>query len=290
MRYIISTIVSIGISFGILFGLKYVGFEATSFSLFFILPVGGFIAGAIAGFGYPMAMESKNKKATKLDGIIVFILAISSFVLVHFMYYKMTYLTADMTMNYKFKGDHISEFYLTDSDKTLNFVNYTKFKIESMSISFTRRFNTLFTVSENSVVNYFFFFIDFLGYLLGFMTSYISLSNKKYCETCEKYKKSKDMFKIIEDFEVSLKELMSFFQEGFRGRVNEIKEKHNLGAANLSRTYLMASVDYCEVCFDGELVLKKYEKNEKDKFQEVKNSKKEMKISKEVVRDVVNAA
>jgi hypothetical protein len=119
--------------------------------LFFIVPIGAIIIGAIAGMGYPSAIESYNKKRSKVNTYTVITLAVVTFVLLQFMYYKMKYLTADMSMNFHFEGEHISKFVVSDTNQPMTFINFLQLKIETSTISFTRRVvKPIFSVSENS--------------------------------------------------------------------------------------------------------------------------------------------
>jgi len=270
------------IAFGIAFGLKYIGFEGTSFSLFFIIPVGAIITGALAGWGYPLAVKGYNRQLTKFDRYFVLLLAVGSFALLHYMYYKMTYVSSDMTFNYQFSGSHISEFTLKGFNEPLTFFNFMQFKIESTTISFTRRVvKPVLSISGNHFVNYLFFGIDALGFLIGFFAGYIGVKETSFCEECQKYMSTKKMFKVVDNFEEGANHLLDQITNGINGDAREFFNKYDLSNEALMNAYVEVEFDHCPDCSDAEATFSVYRKNQKGKFSQDTKSRKKHKISKE---------
>ncbi len=272
----------------ILAGKIFFGFEATNFSLFFIVPIGAIISGTIMGGGFARGLFKKNIKSTKRTKIINIVIGIIFFVSIHFAYYQVTYIDDNREINYHFNGEHISHFRLPDADENLNFISFTVDKINSQSITFTRRVvQEIGTVEGNKVVNWLFFAIDFLGFLLGVHIAYkIKLDDLIYCDTCKMYLKNKDILKFTKDIDENITMLKTFIDQEDEYRLDELIKENPMTSKPEGKAYVEGTLHKCDGCGKAYVTLVEYTRNDKGKYEKESDKNVKIDISKDLAKTI----
>ncbi len=273
----------------LLFALKYLfGIDGTSFSMFFIVPIGAIIAGYIMTVGFPVGMKKGNIKSSKVSKLVSVLLAIALFVGIQYGYYQMTYIGEDITFNYKFQGDHISEYYFDDSGEQVNFFNYTVDRVNSMTISFSRNYvREIGSVEGNKTINWLFFGIDLLGFLLGAYLAYsTTLDDLIYCDSCRKYKKNSTIGMISEAHDDNLQSLIDAIEQKDKELAHSILKAHPVKEDDAHQEYLKLDYHECDECQSSNVVVTKHTKNEKGKFSKDNSYEKKIDMPRVMVFDV----
>lgn len=281
-----STLLHIIIGFGIAFAAKFFfGWEVTGFTLI-IIPVGSFILGALMGMGLPNAMIKKHIRKNKQLGLVSLILAIVCAIGIQFMFYEMTYMD-ESGINYKFQGDHISNYVISASDEPITFMSFTKFVMNESDFNISRRGRSLASIKGNATLNWAVYIIELLGFIVGFRFTYsASLNSAIFCEKCEKYMKEKNIFKLVSDVYDKKKHLTEILSQSHQDEFISFVDDNPSKEKAQGPTYSDGVIHYCEDCSDGFIVLKDYIKNDKNKYQKDSQERK-MKLDKELVESYI---
>ena len=171
---------------------SFTSFDLSSFSLFFVVPVGAMVSGGLGTLGYYIGVLKTNVKITKAIKWTGIVMALICFILVQYGFYYTAYLDESMDLNFKMQGEHISLYAIGDSDEPINFFTFTQEMVNSRVISFSRRGRALFELEGDKVVNWIFSLIDFLGFLVGaFFARLMVIGSKQYCKHSQLYMKQK---------------------------------------------------------------------------------------------------
>ncbi|QUH27773.1 hypothetical protein [Vallitalea guaymasensis] len=283
---LLSLIVSIALPVIIM---VFTDFQVIHFSLFFIVPVGAIAVGYVCGFGFFKGLFLSHKKIKGAHFFIGVLMAIICLVSIKYATYYLTCFdeqTQDIV--YTLDGDHISN-YEIDGYGTMTFFNYNKYLIENTPITFSRRSRTLAEVS-NPTFGWIIAIIDYLGIIAGCLLSGSSIKGKsEYCDTCNKYKKSKKIFKIpkangkafFDELETLVKDMnMDVFLE-------EIIQKHVNKGEKLDEYYECHLV-YCESCRTASFKFKLFERTSKNKIEENSSFNYNIKVNYDLVRSYID--
>lgn len=281
------TLLSCLVGSGILVGLKILfAFELTSFSLFFVVPVGAIVSGGAICSGYPFGIKKFNIKPSKRQVAIVLLLTALMFFVVQYGYYMVTYVDEDYNYNYRFQGDHVSEYYFIDTDEQINFFNFLVDSINTQIITFYSRSNTQ-EIEGNKAVNWIFFAIDFIGFIFGgfFVYGYV-IGSEIYCDKCSKYMKKKGLMRFTEN----IQERLSVVKECIENKdISKLKEivKSNTTEQKPEDFYVDSVLYYCEDCNDGFLFFEFYVKTKKDKYEHDDKRSIKVKLDNEIVKNLL---
>lgn len=286
MVYIL-TILTCLLGCGTLVGIKILfAFELTSFSLFFIVPVGAMFSSAAICSGYPFGIKKNNIKPSKGQVITVLILAALMFFVLQYGYYMVTYLDEDYHINYRFQGDHISEFVFIDSGKEINFLRFLVHSINTQTITFSYR-SLSESVEANKVVNWVFFVLDFIGFLAGgYIIYYYLVSSAIYCDNCNKYMKKKKMIRLTGNIQEKLNILKESIENKDISRIKELIQS-NVTEKKPEEMYVDTILNYCEDCNDGYLIFEFFVETRKGKFVQDGKRTIKVRIDNEIVKNLV---
>lgn len=258
-------------------------FNLNSFSLFFIVPVGAIATGSLACLGYYYGILKSNIKVTKAIRYIAIIIACVCFVAIQYGYYYTAYIDENYILNYKMQGEHVSNFFLADSDEPLNFVSFTVYMVNSSVISFSRRATQLAVLEGNKILNWVFYAIDFLGMLAGaFFARQLVLGEKKYCDNCKRYMKHKNLLKFPAHDNERLTRFRSISNADSQEIVALIEDDGN----TFDEDYFEVKLHYCDVCNSGILELQYMELGSKNKVKHIEEKSVEVAISSNIVREM----
>ncbi|AZO95066.1 hypothetical protein [Halocella sp. SP3-1] len=293
MLLILFSLLSCLVGVSILVGIKIlIGFELTSLSLFFIIPVGSIISGAIMTSGYSLGIKRLNIKPAKKQIKVLIIIAILMFFLVQFGYYQVTYIDDDYSYNYRFKGSHVSEFYFKDTNQEVNFFNFLTDKVNSQSISFSHKRHTIGNVEGNKFVNWLFFALDFFGFLFGGYVVYSAfIESAIYCKKCSKYMKEKELLKIVDNIQEQINNIIEYCDEKTENssRIMEIIDSNPFERENTSEIFANGILHYCQECHEGYLCFEFYIINEKGKYNHNEESDVKVRLSSNTVSEILNS-
>ncbi|MBP7176681.1 MAG: hypothetical protein KBA53_10795 [Thermoclostridium sp.] len=241
---------------------SFTSFDLSSFSLFFVVPVGAIVTGGLGTLGYYLGVLKTNIKITKAIKWTGIVIALVCFILVQYGFYYTAYLDENMDLNFKMQGEHISLYAIGESDEPINFFTFTQEMVNSRVISFSRRGRQLFEVEGNKVVNWIFYLVDFLGVLLGaFFARFLVIGNKKYCDNCKRYMKQKDLLK----FSVQDTERVIRFKNITQMQPQEISALVHSDGIPVEGEHYDIHLDWCKECNAGFIQLKYMELDSKNK-------------------------
>lgn len=265
MVLVLLLLVPIGIVFATLMGLLYLfGFDLLTFNLIYIIPVGAFISSCLmfVFFGEKCVKKEIN---TKKFTLLVLILSVSLFIGIQYGQYKMTYIDDTDGMNYKMKGNHVSEYINPDTEDGFTFLSYVTFSINHSSISFSRRMHTLIKLDGVKIINWIIYIISFIGFLIGSMAGlHARTTNLAYCDHCKKYMK-RIPFSLSNNFS---KEKISVLEERIKSSESIIDHLEAHPALNKATalTYYKLHLLYCESCKNGIVNIQRFKLNDKSKY------------------------
>ena len=136
---------------------SFTSFDLTGFSLFYVVPVGSILIGALSSVGYYFGILKSNKKTSNGVRWIGILIALVSFVAIQYGYYFTAYLDDHMNLNYKMEEEHVSNFVIVDTEEEINFISFTKECVNSRSMSFSNRGRQFMEVEGNKIVNWIFY-------------------------------------------------------------------------------------------------------------------------------------
>lgn len=258
------------------------GWELNSFSLWFIIPVGGLLVGAAAASGLFYGYLKDNKPVGAREYIIGILIGLTAFYGINYVSYLTTYVDQNNEINYSFKGDPISSYEI--DGEPITFGKYLDIsKTSQQSIYFhgsTTDINTGKT--GTSLIN----ILQVLASgLAGLGIGLIIVGNRRYCENCKKYTIEKVLSKFdVEHYEEVMKSLVESSNDPttLKRIITETKlteEKVN--------TYAQTEIDYCPDCYDSRLVVKVFQMNSKKEFEELTKFKQVIQISVNTSRAIV---
>ena len=102
----------------------WIDFQIHTLSFWIIIPIGGFIVGAMGAFGYFYGLIKSNQKIKLPHYFVGAIVGLLTYIGIFYFLYSITYLDENNEVNYSFEGDHISNFVTTDSEEPISFLNY----------------------------------------------------------------------------------------------------------------------------------------------------------------------
>jgi hypothetical protein len=202
------------------------------------------------------------------------------------MFYEMTYMD-ESGINYKFQGDHISNYVISESDEPITFTSFTKFVMNESDFNISRRGRSLASIKGNATLNWAVYIIELLGFIVGFRFTYSALLDSAiFCEKCEKYMKEKNIFKLVSDVYDKKKHLTEILSQSHQDEFISFVDDNPSKEKAQGPTYTDGVIHYCEDCSDGFIVLKDYIKNDKNKYQKDSQERK-MKLDKELVESYI---
>lgn len=229
------------------------GFEFNSFSLFFIIPIGGLFVGAGSSVGLFSGLLFTNKPVNRNHYLLGAALGFIAFWGIYYVSYITTYIDTKGEVNYSFQGEAIS--------------NY---EIEGEEISFSKFLN----ISKNTESQFFFHgrpigdgidtgggFGNFMFYLhliaamlAGAFVGLSIVGDKNYCGRCKKYMKEKTLFKFeLDRYEEIADRLLENKDqlEGLRSIIKstELKDKE-------VKSFVQTDLEYCPSCHDSRMLIK----------------------------------
>ena len=266
------------------------GYHLQTFSILFIIPVGGIAAGIGCGAGMFYGLILNGRRPQKLDYLISVGLALAGFVGVYLGLYLSTYVTPNGEVNHTFQGDHISTFTYKDTGEPVTFLAYLLRDIASRQSTFfvgSRRIHVpVGTFHMPSAYNWAKFGLEGLGFLIGgVVVGWMLIGDRKYCERCQRYMKDKRLFTILpEQYEDKSTRLNAALQSGHDLRALIDSEQ----AVKTKEGHVQVAMSYCPTCYNGFLMLKVMRKTS-DGFDEAQEHRQTIGLAGTVTREVVLA-
>jgi hypothetical protein len=267
----------------------FADFQLLHFSIFFIIPAGAIAIGYACGFGFFKGLIISNKKISSKHFIIGILMAFICLASIKYATYHLTCVSPETgKIEYKLDGNHISN-YQIDGYGRMTFVNFNKFMIESTPITFSRRGSQTLGEVTNPTACWVFAIIDFLGVFIGVIAAGIGIKDKhQYCETCNKYKNSKKIFKLLKtDGQAFFDELEIITNDISESTsLKQIIEKYN-GKVKTGDAFLECTLIYCHNCKKATLSFKLFEVTSTNKVKENSEFKYNVAINYNLVRDYI---
>ncbi|MBP2024156.1 ribosomal protein L44E [Clostridium punense] len=235
--------------------MAFIGISVHSFTLWFILPIGGAILGAFCGKGIFLYLKHANIKATAKHTITSAILAFIGFWAINYFAYFSTYVD-DESINNTFKGEHISNYMYNDTEP-FTFKNYLEFQFEtSESVVSVGGHSSGSSISFGKGYNKTSFYITMLGFIIGGLTvGSTVVGDKSYCDKCKKYMKEKKLYDFtyssFDNEVMALEKALQKTKEEFDDFIKQERPFEEYG-----EPYITAVLTYCPVCKDGFINLK----------------------------------
>jgi hypothetical protein len=145
---------------------KYTGLSLYTFSLWFVIPLGAMIAGALASCGYFFGAKLTHQRPTWVLCVNMLVVSTVTFFVVHYLSY------ADLAV----EGRPASEI--------LTFPEYLDLVIRSSSL---QEFRTRAETGELGRWGYGLAVLEVMGFALGGLAVYAHLDMLPYCQGCSRY-------------------------------------------------------------------------------------------------------
>lgn len=277
--------------------LSILGFNFFSFSILFIIPAGGIILGGISTFGYFYKIVRQGLKPNKNNYLISVIFILLSFGGFIYGEYQMAYVSSSNEMNYKFEGEHISNFVFGESDEPVTLLKYYDYKINNSSLSIFSRghVSNAIDLEPNKWVNVSKFFIQFVGLLIGGLCAGLLVtSGKTHCSLCKKAFLQEHKLLDVNDemMESVTSEINQYIQnnngEGLTKYLTEQKAFCEDEASDTNVKYGL-KFGHCPNCQQGYLIKSCYTLDKHGNFEEQEDKKAVTSISQEIVKSVLKA-
>jgi hypothetical protein len=294
MIIILGILSTFSVIFLSILGLEITGFYLHSFSLFFIFPVGGMIAGMGCGAGVYWGLLLSGTRAESNHHIIAVVFSLFGFFGVYYGLYATTYITPDMNINHRFEGSHISKFTYKNSGEKVTFSAFLVDKVRSRSSSFFvgvgRRGRSIpipvGSYGMGSTYNWMKFGFEGIGFLFGgFFVGTFLIGDKRHCERCHMYMKDKDMYAFdLEEIDRNIDELNTSLSSG--EEFLELTKSKQQSSDFFGVPYSSVNVSYCPSCYDGFLLVKVFE-NTSDR-SDVEELRQTILVNSEFIRKIMS--
>ena len=138
-------------------------------------------------------------------------------------------------------------------------------------------------------INWVGFALEAVGYVVGgLLSGTFIIGDRKYCDTCKVYTKSKDnLFRtLIADADEKAATVNSALSTGSALRALVEKEKSAAPKSVRSEPHVRFAIEYCPRCFDGYLYAKLMKKA-RNGFEELTDHRQTIRLERSTVHDFV---
>lgn len=260
------------------------GFEIHSFSLFFIIPVGGLLVGAGASAGFFYGQIKYHKPIRKNQYLIGALLGFIAFFGVYYVSYLTTYVAPDNEINYSFEGDHISNFEI-DGER-ITFSKYLEINNQAESQFYFRGRPIGEGIETGGIVNSISFYLQLLASILaGAGVGLVMVGDKKYCDKCKRYTEQEELFRFnVDQYEKVIAELAKSIDDS--ASLRKIIEKESLKEEKVV-AFIKVELQYCPNCYDSCLIIKIMKLNSKSEFEELREFRQFLTIKEKVAKSLI---
>lgn len=283
---ILGTLTTAAVIAGIVVVVALTGFLLQSFSVLFVIPIGAGLAGAGCGAGVFLALLWLNKRPAGLHYWLATILGLAGFIGTYLALYLTTYVTKDLTLNHSFTGVPISA--------VLSFFDYLRMDVGNRESTFFINVGHAHVpigmehgIQLGPVINWVGFAFESVGYVVGgLLAGYFILGDRKYCDTCKVYMKSKDdLFRtLIGDLDKKVEAINAVLSTGSGLRALVEKEKSTAPKDVRGEPHMRFAIEYCPRCFSGYLYAKLMRKT-RDGFEELPDHRQTIRLENSTVHD-----
>lgn len=261
------------------------GFELHSFSLFFIIPVGGLLVGAGASVGFFYGRIKYHKPIRGNQYLVGALLGLTAFFGVYYVSYLTTYVAPGNEINYSFKGDHISNFEI--DGEQITFSKYLELNNQAESQFYFRGRPIGEGVEMGETANSIFFYLQLLASILaGAGVGIIMVGDRKYCDNCKRYTEQKELFKFnVDQYEQVILELTKSIDSS-----SALKKDIEKLALKEEKVIAFAQVElqYCPNCYESCLIIKIMKLNSKSEFEELRDFRQILPLKEQVAKSLIN--
>jgi hypothetical protein len=260
------------------------GFALQSFSLLFVLPVGAAFAGAGCGSGVFGVLLWQGKRPTRFHSALAAILGAVGFIGTYLADYLTTYVDKNLNLNHSFAGIPLSA--------VMSFPDYLKMDVASRTSTFFINVGhamiPLYTdhgIALGAPINWVGFAMEAFGFVIGgILVGNVILGDRKYCELCRVYMKSKPIFRTLpEQYNAKVEVLNQVLAAGIELRNLAAKER---GTKIGKKQHIAFTMEYCPHCFDGYLLIKPMSPT-RNGFEEIREHRQTIRLEKATIHDYV---
>ena len=208
------------------------GFNLFTFSIWFVLPVGAVLIGALAASGYYFGAVFFNIRPTVFLLIQIVIVTLLCNILIFYLEYQ-------------------SYINLPNTNYNLLFSKYLDIRITHARY-FIGRISLGFSTGKVGTIGYLISFLHFLGFILGGLICYAVLAVKPYCKKCYRYFSDSVYANLKFD---SYKEMFDYSEQLFQQPIDHEKIKSyverskSAGNDEKKRFEFEIKVQSCKKCF-----------------------------------------
>lgn len=268
------------------------GISIDSFFLLFIIPIGALALGVIVGLGYSFGLLRQGVKNTGKDYLVTLTLGLATFTLIQVGIYQMTYVSTDFDVNYRFNGEHISNYQFIDSNETINFYSFLNYKLEISESQLRYRGVKLGdSIGLGSGYNTFKLVLEAMGFMLGSLGGGLLLTGSKiHCNACKKaYLQEYNLFETDEEgYSNMYDELNEIIRcRNSKGFIDFVINQRivNKNFSTNDDQKMSFYIGHCRNCKEGLLVVKYYKRDKEDIFQEVSERRATVNLSCNIISD-----
>ncbi|MCF2940609.1 hypothetical protein L1N85_19635 [Paenibacillus alkaliterrae] len=258
-------------------GLSLADFEFYSFSLWFVIPVGGIAFGMITTSVYCWRIVNKGYKPSRKNYLVSLVMVLITFFFIQYGEYQITYVTDDNEVNHQFTGDHISNF-MDEDDNVLTFNNYFAYKLKNSESSLMYRGSEISEIDSSTGYNLFSWSLNLVGFLLGGLFSvFLSTQGKTHCMACKRaYVTEHRLGEMSSGKVVELQKLVQAIESNnfntFIDIINRCDIFNNNDSEAQEESYII-KIGACPNCKHGYIIMRNYSPNGQGEYNENENKK-----------------
>lgn len=265
-----------------------IGFDLFSFKflMFKIIPIplGGLLAGAIAGFGYYKGLHKSNVFVS--GGKLAFSIVIGILVFIGINYSTYTMTCVDETTG---------EFYYSLGDRENHISNYIAEEYDNFSFTGYLRYNIDSTVynkqtEPNTTLNYFMEFVNLLGIIIGCFFIGCYYAGLPYCHKCRKYMVEEQFFTLPSDVATEyIADLQGFIENFKENQATQLLQVYTLSSMDSKQPHALCSKIMCNHCRQAKLKFEFKELNSKNNLEVNSDLTQEISVPMDLLDKVTNA-
>ncbi|GKX67869.1 hypothetical protein [Inconstantimicrobium mannanitabidum] len=237
----------------------YANFSVLGFTFFGVLPVGAIIIGMFLGWMLSVGIKKSRKRFKKSYCLVAALIGLITFFGISYMEYETTYISNNTNeLNRKFEGMPLRDLVYQENGKIEHYTyfTYVKDSLDNAQSTITLKGGHKFDVDTRGTINYIEFFAELILIMIAAAICVkTSLSNNKFCETCNVYYKTKKLFFFLAS---NYDEEMDALDDALKNpqRLKELVAKKR--KKNGRETFFNVELTYCPECKKGQILVKQY--------------------------------
>lgn len=229
------------------------------------IPLGALMLGSLCGAGYFGGLLVSGRRARPIDCIAAALFGVLGYAGVNYAVYRTAYVDAELSVNYKFHGRHISQFFADGQRERFTwpvFFSREAQRRQSSLGGWTTAMQVLpspprrklpLTGVQRALIG-----LEFIAFPAGAaLIGLLVMSDRDHCACCRRYLKERDLFSLpLEGLDASIDRL----NEAIALDPDAVLALGSCASAIADRSHVQVSLRHCPGCGSGFLLLRFIEK------------------------------